>query len=290
MRSATHLVKRGPVFYYRARVPADIKDEYRARYGKSVIVESLHTKDRAEARARTFERSAQLEREFQRIRGSHAGTLTPGLRTYLSDADIEHICAYHRAQLLTWDRAERVAGMSEHSADVAGDLYGEWVKKLAPALARGDTSVTRDALDRALTQLGLDVVRDTSSFRQLEYAFLETEVAAWNAVMQRQRGEVVVSPPVPGPRVSISDVVDYWAKQTEPRPATEADFRHVFRKFREVFPVLCGGRRSEEARHRVSRPPCLHRARSQDRCATPESLACSIPNRCGQRPRRIQPR
>ncbi|MBN8479390.1 MAG: site-specific integrase [Burkholderiales bacterium] len=237
MKDATHLVKRGSVYYFRSRVPVSVK----AAYGKPFVVVSLHTKDRAEAKARAFELSAELEREYRQLRAKADAKIAPGRRRYLSDADIQHICTYHVARVLAADEDERIAGLSKDAAELADDLYGGWSKALAPALARGDTSITRPALDRALAELGITVDTDSRSFRQLEYAFLKAEVEAYAGVMRRQRGEVVATPPKPAARLSIGEVVDYWAKQTSPRPTTEADFRHVFRRFRERFPALAAG-------------------------------------------------
>lgn len=235
MKDATHLVRRGTVYYFRARVPAALQHAYG---GKTAVVVSLHTKDRAEAKVRVLERSAELQREYQRALAASPLPLSPGKRLYLSEQDIDRICAGHREQILRGDHRDRIRGVSEDSAEVSGDLYESWLSTIKAALARGKTAIIEDALSDALRALGVDVARGSDSYTLLAYRFLAAEVTAYEDVMRRQRGEYVETPAPRKPRSTLDDIVAYWAQQTEPRPATQADFQHVFRNFRSLHPTL----------------------------------------------------
>lgn len=66
MRLQTNLVRRGTRYYYRGRVPEDLKHHY----GKSEIIVSLKTSDRLEADYALSQMKATLFAEFARIRGT----------------------------------------------------------------------------------------------------------------------------------------------------------------------------------------------------------------------------
>jgi len=93
---ASHVSKRGDIFYFRARVPTHL---VRA-FGRIVVSLSLHTRDPAEARRRARERRVEFERALAEL----DTTATPrssddwrGSVLYLSDRDIDALCERCRA-------------------------------------------------------------------------------------------------------------------------------------------------------------------------------------------------
>ena len=66
MRFQTNLVRRGTHFYYRGRVPADLKDHY----GKTEIFVSLKTADKQKADFALIQLKFQLFTEYAKLRGS----------------------------------------------------------------------------------------------------------------------------------------------------------------------------------------------------------------------------
>ena len=66
MRFQTNLVRRGTQFYYRGRVPADLKDHY----GKTEIFLSLRTADKQKADFALIQLKFQLFTEYAKLRGS----------------------------------------------------------------------------------------------------------------------------------------------------------------------------------------------------------------------------
>ncbi|OJX68443.1 site-specific integrase [Magnetospirillum sp. 64-120] len=68
------LVRRGAVFYYRRRVPLDVRDAF----GRAELLVSLHTTDRKAAAEAWFDQSARWDDEFNRLRSiGTAQDLTP---------------------------------------------------------------------------------------------------------------------------------------------------------------------------------------------------------------------
>src|SRR4051812_12500014 len=105
VQSQTRLVRRGAVYYFRARIPTDLQSHY-AR--KREVVESLKTKDKREAERLVRLKSVELNARFDAIRRNRS-TLP---MTTMSDAEIEHIVAKATASRLGADEASRAAGLS----------------------------------------------------------------------------------------------------------------------------------------------------------------------------------
>lgn len=68
MKTQTNLVRRGAVYYFRARFPADLV----AHYGKREFFASLKTKDKQEATSKARTERVRLDQEFARTRAALA--------------------------------------------------------------------------------------------------------------------------------------------------------------------------------------------------------------------------
>ena len=83
MRLVTNIVRRGAVYYFRRRVPDDLQKAI----GKTLIRESLNTREPVKARTLGAERSAFWERKFEAARlklaQRHAGKFTRADLTHL---------------------------------------------------------------------------------------------------------------------------------------------------------------------------------------------------------------
>ena len=109
----TRLKRRGAVYYFRCKIPADLVDHYKKRE----ILESLRTKDPKEALRKVRSRSLQQEEEFDRLRaGLTVEELTEELLETLSKKWV--------AGVLAEDEGNRVGGCmkQQHVFDWADRL------------------------------------------------------------------------------------------------------------------------------------------------------------------------
>jgi len=125
MKGEAHLVRRGPAYYFRARVPADLLTQFPTRE----IRVSLRTSDKDEAR-----QLARVEREkWEATFAAQRRSLNPEQQSEVTEEEIKRLVAYHIAMLLRADDETRLNG----------DLSG-----LDQDLAYSETEV-RDLLARA---------------------------------------------------------------------------------------------------------------------------------------------
>jgi hypothetical protein len=111
--NTSRLKRRGAVYYFRCKIPADLVDHYKKRE----ILESLRTKDPKEALRKVRSRSLQQEEEFDRLRaGLTVEELTEELLETLSKKWV--------AGVLAEDEGNRVGGWmkQQHVFDWADRL------------------------------------------------------------------------------------------------------------------------------------------------------------------------
>jgi len=99
MTKHTRLTRRGAVYQFRCRIPADLV----GHYGKQEITESLRTKDPTAALRLVRARSLQQEEEFDRVRAGHGVT-------ELTDEMIADLAAQWRTRELAEDDRYRIEG------------------------------------------------------------------------------------------------------------------------------------------------------------------------------------
>ena len=238
MRSQTNLVRRGAVYYFRARVPADLI----AALGKREIIESLRTKDKRTAEGLVRARAAELDREFAALRSGRAN----GERHAITDAQIDAIIARALSTRLGADEAARIAGIDQDTHAMRLRWLDELERGGKDAISRGDLSGLRAQADDWLRAHGFDLAHDSDDYRRFAYAFAKAQAKATQQVQARERGEAVDTPPMPTASVqqasaTMDDLADYWKRQKNPRPKTWIEAQSIVRRFADTNGHLAPG-------------------------------------------------
>ena len=241
MAKHPYVTRRGKVYYYRRKVPSDLRKEYAP---KAEITFSLKTSDVREAHRKANIESVRLDEEFESLRRRVSAVPT----AELSADQIRALADEHYQRLLEEDEEVRFEGTGD--AEVFGTVahqlesvpgaqplwrddqviadYGlserehikliERQKHLGPyyrsALSRGDISVVFDEVDELLEEHGLRLDRDTESYRRLAREVLKANVKADEAFDQRLHGKVVETP-APSKQQPAATIV-----HAAPAPAT----------------------------------------------------------------------
>lgn len=238
VKSQTNLVRRGRVFYFRARIPEDLRDSFG---GSTERTFSLRTSDKAEALQRVRLERLKLDQTFQQARALRDA---PGVAE-LGDTEVERLAALYHAKQLEDDEFIRAQGR------LAGDmfeLYGKAVEgftlKDAQQVARGVPDGVDAEMEAFLAGHGIKLVQGTKLYRKVAYAFAKARKRAGDAVLSRQRGEVVDTPSVEPPvlrthaQLATGDTLEallaYWKTQGEKRPNTLREADTAVRRFREL--------------------------------------------------------
>jgi integrase len=186
------VTRRGKVFYFRARVPA----EFVTAFGRAMVSISLQTDDPVEARLRAAIHRRDLDLALKAL-GQEQRVVSPGYSgplLHLTDADVEHICKSYRAFKLAGDELERVAGKHSNNVELEADIYAEGVKALRQAFARGDLQDVYKNLGDYLRTNGPRVLPNTPQYEKLARAFQVAEIEVYEAILQRRRGNAIDIP------------------------------------------------------------------------------------------------
>ena len=95
------LQRRGAVYWFRCRIPADLVEHY----GKQEILKSLQTRDCREAVRLARALSEEQEQEFDRTRAGHDVV-------ELKREQIDALAKAHAQSVLEWDAAPQVPGLT----------------------------------------------------------------------------------------------------------------------------------------------------------------------------------
>ena len=126
----SHLQLRRSTYFMRRRVPQDLKDVL----GRGEIIESLRTKDRAEAKRRLNARLVELDQEWSDLR--HRLTLAQADPEGTAMAELKAaLAADHQARLDGAYRRHR--GTIENDPALAEVQLHEAMERLAEASSRG---------------------------------------------------------------------------------------------------------------------------------------------------------
>ena len=213
------------VYYFRRAVP----DELRKIIGKTMVKQSLGTKDVAAAKRQVPSLALLSEKQFVAAREKRAA---PPL-TELSDREIGLMAADYLHMRLAEDEAQRVQGSKQDDdlykavkrqveamgmgdisrfsdAEATAELglsdrfyqkKAEILEFVLPALkeklARGDTSIVAFDVDEFLEIHGIDLDPASPSYRKLSFEFLRSAVKATEAIAKRHQGEVIETPAAP---------------------------------------------------------------------------------------------
>lgn len=117
MRTQTNLVKRGSVFYFRKKVPQDL----RAHYGQESIRKSLREfSSIADAKREAAKLAMHFDAEFDAVRES----FKPAKATTLTSAMVPAIAKALEGHILAADEEVRSDGMDE-------DTFAHWEAETA---------------------------------------------------------------------------------------------------------------------------------------------------------------
>lgn len=228
--SDTSLTRRGPVYYFRARVPKQLI----TAYGRSMVSISLGTTDKGEAKLRARAKRAELDLELEAL-GRQSQKIADGYRgalLTLTDADIEHICLRYRADRLAGDELQRIAGLSDQSHQQDLDILEDGVRLLRANFARGVLTDVYPGLDAWMKEVDLRVPRGTAPYERLARRFQEAEIEVYDAILRRRQGQSVDIPLAPLSGLTFDDVFKTWLKRKKGRPLK------TVRAFEQAFEAL----------------------------------------------------
>jgi integrase len=281
MRALMGLIKdRHGTYYARHKVPerlqeavAQILENGKAR--QAWLKKSLGTKVVAEANVR----AKPVQMEFDRIIAQAEAQLKERpLRTSISDIEIKRIADFFYAHELTGDEELRMDGTGDDpiyasvyeqltEAGVEFDaqfepksltlepgrglsprmmekIQGETEFVLAAtqdALARGDIKHIRYEVDELLKVFQINLDPSCENYRKLARAVQMAFVKQLKAVLARQKGEPVETPPLVVPSEpsaarggTLSEALAGWQKERSPSPGVLAEYQRAIRLFSEL--------------------------------------------------------
>jgi hypothetical protein len=151
MRPVTNVNRRGAVYYFRRRVPANLQ----SIIGKSVIRESLETRELAEARRLAADRNLHWERQFEAAQSRRAtpplrpnATNVRTVRDDLSEEEFQTIVASYRRHLLAADEWVRLHGLA-----LSGAIHWPFDRRLISVSDDYRLLVSHNKVPRDLQQL-----------------------------------------------------------------------------------------------------------------------------------------
>jgi integrase len=232
VRSQTRLARRGAVYYFRAKIPVDLKFHFGS---KREIIESLRTSNRKEAEELVRVRSVELDQQFSEIRRRR----DTAPRVTITEAEIKRIVAKAIATRMKADEEGRVLGLPDE--DFARHLA--WLedleKRSGEAVARGSIAPLEALTDDWLVNHGYALPKDSQGYRKFAYEFAKGHARVNQQLRARNRGEPIETPPMPpeeeqAGQGDLAALCEYWKEQKKPRPKTIIEADSVLRRFRKA--------------------------------------------------------
>lgn len=238
VRSQTRLAKRGSVYYFRAKIPADLK-LYFGR--KREIMESLKTSNKKEAEELVRIKSVELDQHFNELRQKRDAAP----RTTISEAEIKRIVAKAMATRMAADEEARIVGMSEEEFQ----RHLNWLQDIeaggTAAIARGQFTNLAPLINDWLVGHGYELDKDSEPYRKFAFEFAKAQVRTSQHIRARDRGEPVDTPPMPleAPQHGhesgdLTALCEYWKQQKKPRPKTTIEADSILRRFRQLHGAI----------------------------------------------------
>ena len=235
MRSQTRLVRRGAVYYFRAKVPVDLKFHFGRR---REIVESLRTTNHKDAEELVRIKSVALDQRFSEIRQKKRDAVP---RTAITDAQIQRLVAKAIASRMKADEEGRVLGLSAWDFERHLKWLEELEKKSGEAVARGSTAPLEELADDWLAGHGYALAKDSEGYRKFAYEFAKAQARVNQHLRARDKGEPVDTPPMPLEEPphghqsgDLTALCEYWKAQKKPRSKTVIEANSVVRRFSRV--------------------------------------------------------
>jgi integrase len=263
------LVKRGNRYYFRVRVPHDLRSIYT---NTREIKVSLHTADENVARIRVLEEALQVARDFETARRTKTDFLprsavwriSPdelGARIARRSKDLTELhsiddvfinrfcCTYLREGLDEESdrRANPLIGGSMH-VDLGAALRRGRLDELRAMRKTGDAAMIRDELAYFLAEQKFRIVGQPAGYRKLLDRFVATVIREQELLNERDAGQTfdieAIAPlsrclPKPSSKqhgdMKISKLVDHWKSLTKPRIKTIDEYGSIAADFAVFF-------------------------------------------------------
>jgi integrase len=281
MRALMNVIKdRHGTYYARRKVPqrlqeavARILDKDKAK--QVWLKKSLGTKVLAEANVR----AKPVQMEFDRVFAQAEAQLKERpLRTSISDVEIKRIADYFYATEVAADEELRVdgrgddpvlakvhrqltdagvqfttpcdvkaltlepgRGLSLRMMHKIGDDTADMLSVAEDDLARGDITHIRWEVDELLKVFQVNLDRSCDGYRKLARAVLAAHVRQLRAVLARQKGEPIDTPPIPQAAIvegatggTLRAAFEGWKRQRERPLRTLDEYERAIRLFVEL--------------------------------------------------------
>ncbi|MDK9725985.1 MAG: phage integrase N-terminal SAM-like domain-containing protein [Sterolibacteriaceae bacterium MAG5] len=246
MRDQTYLLRRGSQYYFRIRIPPDLRPRYDGRWE---IKQSLRTTDKREAiqlcRVKAIELTAEFER-FRHQRDVALGKEPPRRITRIDDKFISELKSRWLWESLANDDAQRREGLDEKELAELRSQADETQHVLKDALACGNVAVIQPALGAMLYMLGVKLDVPDDDYRRLAYAYLQTAAEANELIRKRNAGDVVETQrivnenqaypltPSQAKKLGFMDLFDYWASAVTRRSKTKDTYKATVTLFLDI--------------------------------------------------------
>lgn len=247
MHGQTHLLKRGSRYYFRIRIPDDLRAFYKDQWE---LKESLRTSDKREAAQLCRLRAAAVAEEFERHRYQRDTARGKISRRRVSKIDQAFLNLFKNRwmwEVLANDDVRRRAGLDAEEFSELRNQANETQELLQQALARGDVAVVGPALNNMLYLLGVELDVPEDDYRRLGYSFLQAATEANDFIRKRNAGEVIETErivtqdrafplnPKASKKTGLLDLYDYWRTATQRPSKTEATYKATVTLFLDII-------------------------------------------------------
>lgn len=230
MHGASDLSIRDGVYYFRKRIPDDLKASYN---NKNEIKFSLKTKNKKQAEILATAERHRLLKEFaakRKILAEMAAASSGTPRTYtlvksVDPAFVEYVCSTRlRATLEDDDEYRPLFGPDWRELVAPAEQDREFFPHLKKALANGDTEWIRPVLEGHLRLMNIRLDCDLNDYRTLAHRFLQTLVKEYEIMFSRDEGNAVETDAVAPTKslaktaLTLQDLLTSWRDATT-RPA-----------------------------------------------------------------------
>lgn len=236
MTDTTHLTRRGAVYYYRARVPADLQQVY----GRKMLSFSLGTTNKAEAKSLAKQHAARLDKEFSQYRGIHSPDVSSRpLNIAWTPENISQFCGAYLIHELRRDDEIRAAGLTDMHVEIDIDLYEICLTDCKKAYIKGAISETSaGGLAQELKRQNFTTPDNPEKLIALQRSFQEAQIRYYESIIRRRSGEIIHTPTSSNSGVSLKEALGYWESQAPRDPRTHKAHLQVIEKFSAQFPGI----------------------------------------------------
>lgn len=238
MRDQTNLTKRGNVYYFRKKIPADLKSHFPGASGEKRV--SLKTSDKRVAAPLALAKAYEMEQDFERIRKG----LQPRRTTPLSPEVVPLITQSVVASMLQADEEQRMEGLSDDEFEEQLSEREALMREAKADYAKGRATSVAHQLADWVESFQIDVEPESPAFKRLVREFLTAYLRALEGQHRRDQGEIVETPEVPEsaallgrqsePGVALEVLTELWATERTPEKKTVTATEGAVREFKEV--------------------------------------------------------